>query len=470
MPAYVWDAQTAGYRNLQGQGYTPPPTGQLSHDWSDTNLPWAYENTSVFTENWPADVQIVDIQTGSSDFFTNLTNTVNAAGGRVVVRLNEGVYSLNQFRKYGSGGNPTYAFGFYIPNLQGLLGRGPDKTFVQMDANSISQEQMTYISNMNPADFVPLQMGVCRFDGGSSSPVLLAGLTFRAADQNMLTTKHPNLDIVVPQPAPHNGVIIYQNSHARVQYVRFQGVGRACNSQPPFECTNVGSQYGNIRYYKCEFDGRRSPDLDPARPRRCTVVMANNEDYHLMEDCWLQHTNISRYAANDENRNTQGQYILTRSKIERISDTRNTDPALNGGQSLGGYTDPSALGWESCNGTVTLNDCIISQDNSQFQYQSTVPQHLQLTSVGSRNPQGGRFYVNGGEFRDTGWPGLSGFLRFRVSSSTYWYQDGFNTTLHVYHKDGQRLQPHQVTGNWPPSVASLAANGITPTTHYLIRS
>lgn len=200
--------------------------------------------------------------------------------------------------------------------------------------------------------------------------------------------------------------------------------------------------------------------------------MGNNEDYHLMEDCWMHHTNVSRYAVNDTNRVTTGQYILTRTKIERIADTRNTDPALNGGESLGGYSDPSCMGWESVGGTITLNDCIVIQDNPNRRYVSTTPQHLQLTSVG-RNPQGGRMYVNGGVFRDRAKPALDGFLRIGVSSSTHWSSDGYNTTLHMYNRSGQRLQPHVMTNlspsNWADLLAAeLASQGKTPETHYLV--
>ncbi len=470
MPSYIWNTATTSFKNLMTGELYVPPTGGVDNDWSDAHLPWAYTSTSQFTEQWPQDVDIVDIETGSGDFYTNLTNTVSHAGRRVVVRLGQGVYSLNQFRMYGSSGNPTYAFGFFIPNLRGFLGQGPDKTFIQMNANSMSQAQLDYMATMNPSDFVPLGMGMCRLDGSSASPVLLGGLTFRSADQQMLTAKHPNLDVVVPQPAPHHGLVLFRDSHARVAFVRFQAAGRALSSAPPFECGNVSSQYGDIRFYNCEFDGRRSADLDPLQPRRCTTIMGNNETYHLMQDCWLHHTNVSRYAVNDENRETQGEYILTRCKVERVGDTRNTDPALNGGVTLGGYTDPSALGWESVNGTITLNHCIVSQDNSQFLYQSTVPQHLQLTSVGSRNPRGGRLYVNGGEFRDRGWPELDGFLRFRVSPSTYWWIDGVNTTIFAYNQQGTRLIPYQITSPWPPDASALAASGITPQTHYLVRA
>jgi hypothetical protein len=38
----------------------------------------------------------------------------------------------------------------------------------------------------------------------------------------------------------------------------------------------------------------------------------------------------------------------------------------------------------------------------------------------------------------------------------------------IYHPvTGARLQPHIYTGVWPPSMAELAAAGITKDTHYL---
>lgn len=445
-----------------------PGTVDVSADWSDSNPPWAYVDESVFTEKWPAGVTVVDIQTGSSDFYTNLQNTVNAAGKRVVVRLNAGVYSLKSFRMIGTSGDPLYSFGFWFPNLQGLLGRGPDKTFVQMDANSMSAAQLSALATKTKAAFQPLQMGFCRIDGSASSPVLLAGLTFRAADQQNMTSGASDLGIVLPQPAPHNGVVIYPNSKGIGSYVRFQAAGRASMSQPPFECGNVSSQYGDVEWNNTDFDGRRSADLDPLRPRRCTVWMGNNETTSLMTDCWLHHSNVSRYAANDENRETRGTYTLVRCKVEQITNTQNKDPNLNGGASLLGYENATPLGWESCNGTIRLTDCIVSQDNNQSA--GTVPMMLQLTSVGSRNPQGGRLFVEGGEFRNTGWPHLNGFVGFRIAPNTYWWLDGFDTTLSVKNKAGVRLSPYVVTGTWPPTAASLALAGVTPQTHYLVRS
>lgn len=467
----AWVAHDGAWRN----GDTVVPFGSdgggggAVADWSETNPPWAYTSTDAFTEKWPDGVQVVPLAGSGTDLYARLNSTLNATTGRVVVQLAEGVHRLNQFRVYGTSGNILYAFGFFFPRLQGLLGAGPDKTFVQMDASSLTQEQLDAMALLDPQTFSPLGMGLCRFDGTTASPVLLAGLTFRAADQQMLTSKHPNLNVHIPQPAPHNGVVIYQSSPLIASYVRFQAAGRGVNSQPPFECANITSQYGpSIRYDHCEFDGRRSPDLDPARPRRCGTIMGNNETLHVMEDCWLHHSNISRYAVNDQNRDTSGQYIVRRCKAEQITNNQNRDPALNGGASLGGCEDATPFGWESCNGTILVEDSIVSQDNPQSNV--GVPMLFQLTSVGNRNPQGGRFTVTGTQFRWTAHPHLDGFCGFRISQSTYWWQDGFDTTLTVRHPETDvRLQPYVATGSWPPSAQTLAAAGVTPATHYIVR-
>lgn len=454
-------------------------TQEASWDWSESNLPWAYSDTSAFTQDWPVGTSIVDIQTGSADFYTNLAATVNAAPGRVVVRLGAGVYSVNKFRMIGASGLPLYSFGFWFPKLQGFLGQGPDKTFIQLDANATTvdtngttdrtADAHTAMEQMDPADFAPISRGLCRFDGtNAASPVLIAGVTFRAADQLPLTAKTGSGTYYVPQPSPHNGVVLYAGSYAIVQYVRFQAAGRAMSSAPPFECANVGSQYGTIQWRHCEFDGRRSASLDPAQPRRCGPIMVNNETVSEMEDCWLHHSNVSRYAANDENRDTQGEYTLTRCKAEQITNNQNRDPAINGGNSLGGVTNASCFGWESCNGTITLTDCIIKQDNNQSS--GSVPMHVQVTSVGARNPQGGRMYIYGGKYYNSGFPDLDEFLCVRVAPNTYWVSDGYNTTLHLFRKDGYRLQPYQYTAAWPPTAATLASAGVTPSTHYLVRT
>lgn len=445
------------------------PAPAAGADWTEDAPPWAFTNPAELTARWPAGVKVVDIQTGSSDFYTNLMSTVNAAGGRVVVRLGAGVYRLNQFRLAGTSGLATYAFGFFFPNLQGLIGQGADKTFVQMDANSMSQAQLNELATKTKASFSPNQMGFCRLDGTASSPVLISGLTFRAADQQLITALASDLsDLYRPQPAPHQGLVLYNGAYGIVSHVRFQGAGRALNSQPPFEHACANSQRGNVQWIRCEFDGRRSPALDPARPRRCAPIMLNNEVSSTLEDCWLHHSNVSRYAANDENTGATGSYTLTRTKVEQITNTQNRDPAINGGASLGGYENASLCGWESSNATITLNDCMLVQDNPNSNSQS--PMHLQFTSVGNRNPQGGRLRVNGGVYRHSQHPQIDGFLTFRISSATYWWIDGVANTIDVRDSKGGKLAPYVVTTSWPPTASALSAAGVTPATHFLVRT
>lgn len=453
----------------------------ITYDWTDTNLPWAYDDEAEFTEGWPSDTVIVDLSPTGANLDEKLNNTINgvAGGGRVVVRLPEGVHHLTSFRMIGGSGSVTYAFGFWFPRLQGLLGHGADNTVVQMDANSVNSDQLAAMQGMDPTLFAPLQMGMCRFDGTEASPVLLAGLTFRAADQQNLTAVHPNLaalGIVTPQPAPHQGVVFYGNwtttkanqLHAKVNHVRFQGAGRAVYPAPPFEMCNATSQYGNIIWKNCEFDGRRSAALDPARPRRCTVWMGNNEFESVMQDCWLHHTNVSRYASNDENRDYSGSYTLRRCKIEQIGNQLNVDPALNGGNSLGGWSAVTPIGWESSNATMLIEDCIIHQDNP-YTKGGQVPMHFQMTIVGSRNPVGGRLTVRGTEFHNSGFPQLEGYVCARVGATSHFRTDGYATTMQVYHRDGQRLTAYELGPTFPPTLESLASAGVTPATHYLIK-
>lgn len=432
-----------------------------SHDWSDDNPPWAYTDPAVLTERWPAGVTVVDIQTASTDFWTNLQNTCDAAAGRIVVRLGEGVHSLKSFRMIGSSGDPTYAFGFWHPNLRGFLGQGTDKTVVQMDPNSLSQAQLDKMATMRMDEFQPLQLAMARLDGSATSPILLAGVTFRGCDQQPLTAKGSDVSAVIPQPAPYGGIVLYREAHAIVSYVRYQAAGHACTSAPPFESGNSSIQYGSSTWNNCEFDGRLAAEINPARPRRQGVWMGNNETLAEHEDCWFHHSNVSRYAVNDQNRDTSGVYSLIRCKANDITNTNN--------DGMGGVTNASLFGWESVNGTINVTDCIMSQDN--YRTNGQIAQHLQLTSVGSRNPQGGRLNVRGGEFRNTGFPALDGFLCIRAISSTYWVTDGYATTMDIRDTaDGPQKAPYVVTGTWPPTAATLDAAGITPETHYIVRN
>lgn len=480
-PVLRWDGSSSAYINLRtGQPYAPTPT--LDYDWSDENPPWA-GTLSDWEAQIPAGMARRELSAGST-FRQRLINTCNAASGRTLINIPAGVYTFEQFVTIGSGSNPTYAFGFFDPKLAGFVFEDVENTIIEMAPDSVNSDQLDYMKTMPQSTFVPLNMGMIRIDTqyqSAPAPVFIGGGTFEAAPQNLLTAVNSDVtnNVYVPQSAPHHGVVFYSDSSRRhpdtlVTHTRFRGAGKAMTSQPPFEMANFGSQRNHITFRNCEFDGRMSPRYDATRPRKCGPIMHNGGVQIHMFDCWMHHSNISRYAANDESvvsgTALSNHYTATRCKSEQITNNQNRQPPINGGNSLGGFTNASAYGWESTNALIEITDCIVSQDNpNPTSGTGQIPTHLQLTNVGGVARVGGRIYVRDGDFRDTAHPHLSGFTQFRISQSTNWWTEGFENTIHRYRGE-TRLSPHVVTDTWPPSAGALAAAGVTPETHYLVRS
>lgn len=440
--------------------------GMLAHDWSDSNTPWAYSSANDWEQRLPSSVPVVSLSTNGATFWDKLNNTVNAQSGRFICRLPAGVFTLTSFRLIGNSGDPSYSFGFWFPKLAGFVGAGPDQTFVEMAANSMTQAQLDKLSTMTQASYAPNQMGLCRIDSSETDPGYLGGLTFRADNQNPLTQISNDItgNIVVPQPAPHQGPLLYSNTVGlmTVSHVRFQGAGKAWMSQPPFEMANITSQRCRITWYRCEFDGRLSPVFNSSRPRKCGTWMGNNEKESHMTECWFHHSNVSRYAANDQNNGTPGIYELVRCKANQITNTQN--------DGNGGYTNATPFGWESTAAELRVTDCIIEQNNPYTNQQ--IAQHLQVTSVGGVDPSGGRMYVKGGIYRNSGFPGLDGYLCLRLTPSQ-WVNSGYANTIFVYENSdgsGIRKQPYVYSGSWPPSSSTLSGAGVSPATHYLVRN
>lgn len=427
-----------------------------SWNWSDSNVPWDFANASEMTNNWPSDTNYVDLQTGSGTFYDRLKATVDAAGKRVVVRLPAGTFHFTSFRMIGSSGSPTYAFGFWHSNLQGFLGQGADQTIIQMDQNSVSQDQLNDMMTMEAGpEGKPNQMGFMRLDGTAAEPVLVAGVTFRGTDQPMLTNGTDSVKSyggVFPSSAPYCGIVLYSGSPAIINHTRFQAAGRALLGLPPFEHADLTSQYSSsVKISNCEFDGRLAAEVDSNQPRRCGPIMANNETFHQMNNCWLHHSLFTRYAANDQNRDTYGTYELNQCKIDHIN--------------------PSDAGWESCAATINVTDCIIGVDVPQEA--ATDPgytYHLSLTPVGSRsNPQGGRLNVTRGRFTNAKYPSMDGFMTLRAIASMHWVTDGYDTTMKIYGNNGQRLTPY-VSSAWPVSASTISSAGLSPNTHFIVRT
>lgn len=461
------------------------PTGQemLAWDWGEGREPWRQgAGAHPWAAFLPVGVPVVPLKVeAGGDFENQVTQTLNSAPARAIVELppdTDGQYS--SFKKLGSGQNPTYAFGFYHQKFAGFYTEGtPENVSVGMAANSVSAEQLTHMEGLTQASFAPLQMGMMRVDTqyqSAAAPVYFGGITFESAPQNPLTTIAPDITggVFTPQAAPHQGLVLYSDSNRRhpgtvLSHVRFRGAGKAMNSQPPFEMGNITSQRNQVRALFSEFDGRMSPRFDASRPRKCGPLMTNGGVEIAVVDSWLHHSNVSRYAANDESVESgaalSNHYRVERVKIEQISNNQNRQPPLNGGASLGGYTDASCFGYESSNALVEHIDVIAIIDNPKTTGQ--VPAHVQFTNTGPAR-SGGRYVVRGGVFRHLTFPQLDGFLIARVSQNTAWWTDGFATTFDIQVKRGTPLQAHIHTGSWPPTQAQLDAAGVTPETHYIV--
>ena len=455
------------------------PADPVSYDWSDNLLPWEQGGPIAWAADLPQGVPVVPIQTTGGDFYTRLKATCAAAPGRIIVELPAGVHSLTSFRMIGGGGDPTYAFGFWDPKLAGFFSEsGAGDCIIEMAPNSTSQAQLDHMSTMQQAAFAPLQMGLIRIDTvyqGAGVPIYLGGVTFEAGPQQPLTSVASDVvgglgTVYVPQSAPHQGVVVYTSgpTHADsvVSHVRFRGAGKAITSQPPFELGNFSSQRNHITPKFVESDGRMSPRYDATQPRKCQPMMFNGGIYMSLEDSWLHHSNVSRYAANDESVASgvahSVNYRVVRTKIEKITDTQNRQPPINGGNSLGGYTNASLFGFESSNALIELTDVIASVDNDQSVGQ--VPTHIQLTNTGPSR-KGGLVRVVGGVWRHSKFAQLDGYVTMRIQRSADWWADGFDNTLDI-RPNGVRLIPHEYTGAWPPTAGYLA--NYPKETHFII--
>ena len=469
----LW-ATLDGVRSKWLHGGTKPEASipaTVTAAWSDANPPWAAGTTEdVITAEWPPGVRIDTIATSGGTFQERL-DTANAGDGLRVIRVGSGVHHLSGFRLSGTSGSVNFAHGYYHGNMRGWLGTGAASSIIQQDS-SMTAPQLAYLSSMTAAAFAPNKMMMALLQPvGEGATVYCGGVTFRAVDQPALTSVAADLvskGIYTPQPAPHGGIEVGQGKRAVFSYCRFVGASHAMYAAPPFEHGGLTSQYSpSILIDHCEVDGRRATEVDPARPWRGGLVMGNNETLWEARDSWFHHCNLSRIAVNDENRATFGTYRFVRCKIDHVGN-RNVDPALNGGATLGGSTNAVVAGFESVAGLVEFIDCDLSVDNPNVF--GSVSQHIGFSSTGGRNPQGGRLRVVGGTFRNTAFPSIDGFLTIRVIPTTYWALDGYATTIDVRAvAGGPRKSPWVYTGTWPPVASQIAAAGVTPETHYIVR-
>lgn len=478
--AVRWDGVMGEWRVPAEAGPVDPPAA--AWDYSDSNPPWAYpadpvEREALFTAGWPQEVKdgIVDL-VGTGNLRSKLDTTLAPVSGHAVVRLPDlQGQDLTDLLKADPNAPDTFAYGGYHPKLLGFLGHGADRSWIELKPNSMSQAQLNLLGTLDPNAFTPSHLGSFLLQPHLRDDTYLAGVGFRAHDQPWLPTVHPNLaakGVTPNQPAPHAGLEIGSGKNFTIGYCAFVGFGRAIYPAPPFEHPNINSQYADGVIHHTDLDGRRHPDIDPAQPRRCTVYLGNNEDSSTVRRSWLHDTPLSRYAVNDQNRNTTGTYLVEESKIERIGNGA-VDPALNGGQPLGSASAAVSLGYESSQATIIMRDCIVSVDNDFFRSRNLwgAPQHVGFSNVTPATNRAGVAYFYGGEWRNTAYPEVDGFLCIRIYSDNAWWTTGVANTLFVYeYEGGPRKAPWHYTGTWPPTTGQIATAGVTPQTHYIVRT
>ena len=478
-------AGSDGRLSWASPGGTKKPVSE-KWDWTEDSPPWAYpedlsleERHALFTADWDADVEIIPLNNSlGSTFWDRLYNTVNAHGGRPVVYIPEGVYQLTKFKRipYDNSGTWNYAVGFWHPRLRGLLGDGADKTIIEMAPNSMAPEQLADLETRSSTTYQVSEIRCFRIDSNKgTSRVHISGVGFRAHDQQPIKAVASDIaakGVKVPTPAPHSGMSIFVGDTATwkptpaiVSYCGFWGFARALLSQPPFEHTNISSQFGDILMHHVESDGRRHKDIDPTQPRRCGTIMANNEIKHELRDFWFHHNMLSRYAVNDQNYNTSGHYQGIRLKGNDISNFI-----------VGGSTNPTLMGWETTSAKITLDDVYLTIDNDSMA--GATQQHLGFTLVpGGKErvlpAEVGPLIVNGGRFRNKAWPQLDGMLSIRLkpedqAGGSPWYYRR-DELIFVYDENGVRKKAWEYTGVWPPTATQMAAAGVSASTHYLVR-
>jgi len=444
----------------------------IPYEWGETNDPTeGSDDVYKVMRSWPAGLVFVDLPKNTKTLVENIKALAAFQKVAFILVLPKGFFKLFTVPLVGVSGRQDYAYALFNDKLQGFLGTGCKNTFVALAPNAISQEQLDCYATMDPRKFTPNALGMVLLQPKDKTDVYMGGLTFVAYDQPPIKKIHPELaklGVVVPQPAPHGGVVVGQWKNLTCSYVKFQGNARALMGRPPFEHGPLGQQYGKLFINNCWFSGARDARVDPYKPRRCGSLMMNNPSEVVITDTTFRDTNVSRVAHNAENKAIDGDITFLRCSFVGIGN-QNIDPRLNGGKTLGGYTNAANIGFESSASNIKILYCLMTVDNPGNDSVHGRSTHISLTHTGSRNPQNGRLLVKGGVFRNKAWPVINGFLTMSISITSYWWLDGLNNTITVLATDGSRKTPWVHTGTWPPTVAQMAAAKVNSKTHYIVR-
>lgn len=329
----IWTAKSG---SLVRRGPTTSSYG--SDGWSESVRPWALQPGESVDDNRPLDVLVVDYDDYSQGRTRSLKQTLVAIRAAATepynVRLPEGTFHFTDFSfAEGRGVGRCYQDVSSTKYFSGLIGAGADKTFIVVDPEIMTSQQLTGVSSGTPS---PISMPVIYTSNGENTgkPTFFSGITFRGNLQQQISLN----GLSGTAPAPYSGLeIVRAKSGSFVQFCRFEGFGFAAKNSPPYEAGTVGSLRANWTMKRCEIDGRIAASIDPSRPVASGGVMVNYENKFSIIDTWLHHTRRSGFAMHGHdtieggNLNDPGVYHCENLQTDNICNT----PDSWAGSSLG---------------------------------------------------------------------------------------------------------------------------------------
>jgi hypothetical protein len=319
MPSAARLSILRGSRN-QGGGTNVAP-------WTSANVPWALQSGESVDDDRPPGVAVINYDSysngGTRSFGQTLAAIRSAANAPYYVRMGPGTYHITDFSfAAGSGQGRGYQDINATKYFAGLIGAGADQTFVVVDPDIMSDEQLAGVSSVSA---VAVQV-MAIYAGGTNLtvPMFFSGITFRGNFQQEI----PLEGLTGTAPAPYVGLyLVSVKPGTMVQFCRFQGFGFTAKASPPYELGAIQSVRSSWTLYRTEIDGRLAPQVNAATPVSSGGLMWNYEEDVKAIDSWLHHTRRSGWATHDHapseggNGADNGAYYARNFQVERIADT-----------------------------------------------------------------------------------------------------------------------------------------------------
>ncbi len=300
--------------------------------YSPTNNPTKIKLTESVYDNMPAGVTVVNITDYSSshELYEALQEVATTVSQPVYVQLEATNYTISTLVSYST--NDWRGWANSNKRVMGLIGHGPDQTFITVQPTAVSSSAGARDFVLNATNSAPVSPTALYFSNdGTSVPLFISGITFRGTLQtpygvySAASQSYFRINQTASSPLAWNGMSIWRgNANARMQYCRFQGFGFALNTAPPFECGAINSnRCTGMTFYRCEWDGRIAAEIDSSQPRASGGLMWNKESSIFVVDSWLHHTRRSGWATNTNTGSTTEAYTGTNFQLDEIANQPN---------------------------------------------------------------------------------------------------------------------------------------------------